>query len=81
MTNEQRYLAVVNSPAAMDIIIGRAKEKIAKDNNTTVENVALAFSVGNENVLKDLAKLVALGIKAATEVIEEQELKEQELKD
>ena len=64
LTNAQ--IAVMKTPAAMEIIANEAYASLATKFNTTVEVVKQAIEAGNENALKMFAQLVTVGINQGT---------------
>ncbi len=68
LTNAQ--IAVMKTPAAMEIIANEAYASLATKFNTTVEVVKQAIEAGNENALKMFAQLVTVGINQAASLVE-----------
>ena len=68
LTNAQ--IAVMKTPAAMEIIANEAYASLAVKFNTTSELVKQAVEAGNENALKMFAQLVTAGINQAASLVE-----------
>jgi len=68
LTNAQ--IAVMKTPAAMEIIANEAYTCLAVKLNTTSELVKQAVESGNENALKMFAQLVTVGINQAASLVE-----------
>lgn len=68
LTNAQ--IAVMKTPAAMEIITNEAYASLAVKFNTTSELVKQAVETGNENALKMFAQLVTVGINQAASLVE-----------
>lgn len=68
LTNAQ--IAVMKTPAAMEIITNEAYASLAVKFNTTSELVKQAVGAGNENALKMFAQLVTVGINQAASLVE-----------
>ena len=67
LTNAQ--VAVMKTPAAMEIITSEAYANLAVKFNTTSELVKQAIETGNENALKMFAELVTVGINKTASLI------------
>ncbi|AUR83678.1 hypothetical protein NVP1038O_68 [Vibrio phage 1.038.O._10N.286.51.C2] len=68
LTNAQ--IAVMKTPAAMEIIANEAYASLAVKLNTTSDLVKQAVESGNENALKMFAQLVTVGINQAASLVE-----------
>ena len=68
-TLSNAQIAVMKSPAAMEIIANEAYEAIASKCNTTADLVKDAVNNGNESALKMFAELVAIGINKVASIV------------
>jgi len=67
LTNAQ--IAVMKTPAAMEIITNEAYETLASKFSTTVNVVKEAVEAGNENAVKMFVQLITTGINEAAKLV------------